>query len=36
MGVYSKKIKNVSESKDGDTIAIPEDTSNNSRITFTT
>ena len=31
MGVYSKKIKNVSELKDGDTIAIPEDTSNNSR-----
>ncbi len=26
MGVYSKKIKNVSELKDGDTIAIPEDT----------
>jgi len=31
MGVYSKKIKNVSELKEGDTIAIPEDTSNNSR-----
>ena len=31
MGVYSKKIKNISELKDGDTIAIPEDTSNNSR-----
>ena len=31
MGVYSKKIKDVSELKDGDTIAIPEDTSNNSR-----
>lgn len=31
MGVYSKKIKNVSELKDGDTVAIPEDTSNNSR-----
>ena len=31
MGIYSKKIKDVSELKDGDTIAIPEDTSNNSR-----
>lgn len=31
MGIYSKKIKNVSELKDGDTVAIPEDTSNNSR-----
>ena len=31
MGAYSKKIKDLNELKDGDTIAIPEDTSNNSR-----
>lgn len=31
MGVYSKKIKNVSELKDGDTVAIPDDTSNGAR-----
>ena len=37
MGVYSKKIKDVSELKDGDTIAIPEDTAKQlTRITFTT
>ncbi|WP_297574143.1 MetQ/NlpA family ABC transporter substrate-binding protein [uncultured Campylobacter sp.] len=31
MGVYSKKIKNVSELKDGDKVAIPNDPTNESR-----
>lgn len=31
MGVYSKKIKSLSELKDGDTIAVPNDPTNESR-----
>lgn len=31
MGVYSKKIKTLDELKSGDKVAIPQDTSNNSR-----
>ncbi|MBQ9221720.1 MAG: MetQ/NlpA family ABC transporter substrate-binding protein [Succinivibrio dextrinosolvens] len=31
LGLYSKKIKNVSELKDGDTIAIPNDPTNGGR-----
>lgn len=31
MGVYSKKIKNLSEIKEGDTIAVPNDPSNEDR-----
>ncbi|NEW66585.1 MetQ/NlpA family ABC transporter substrate-binding protein [Carnobacteriaceae bacterium zg-84] len=31
MGVYSKKLSALSELKDGDKVAIPNDTSNNSR-----
>ena len=31
MGVYSKKIKNIKELKDGSTVAIPNDPTNESR-----
>nr|WP_207648351.1 MetQ/NlpA family ABC transporter substrate-binding protein [Lutispora thermophila] len=31
LGLYSKKIKNISELKDGSTIAIPNDATNNAR-----
>ncbi|MGL4307621.1 MAG: MetQ/NlpA family ABC transporter substrate-binding protein [Cetobacterium sp.] len=31
MGIYSKKIKNISELKDGATVAIPNDSSNGGR-----
>lgn len=31
MGVYSKKVKSLDELKNGDKVAIPNDTSNNSR-----
>ena len=36
MGIYSEKIKDVSEIKEGDKIAIPDDPSNQARaLTFT-
>ncbi len=31
MGVYSKKIKDIKELKDGSTVAIPNDPTNESR-----
>jgi len=31
MGVYSQKIKNINELKEGDTVAIPNDPTNESR-----
>ena len=34
MGVYSSKLKNVDELKEGDKVAIPVETSNNSRALY--
>lgn len=34
LGIYSSKIKNLDEIKDGDTVAIPDDSSNGARALF--